>query len=417
MRISYSALEAFKKCPQKYKFKELDKIKEPPSLSAVFGAAVHGALQYFHSQKTLPSSKELMDYFSINWLERKEKLKERNLPDSEFNFMENEAKNILLDYHNDNSEETPHILSLESKFEASLKSSDDFHILTGKIDRIDRQEDGSFEIVDYKTSKKMPSQSDIDDDLQLSLYHLGFSEKWPEFKTRPIKLSLYFLRHREKISTQKNEIHINATKEKLIKSIKEIQNSKFHPVASPLCDFCGYKNICPMWKHKIAINNQQSAVSQKEIKQTIAEFFELKEKISQNEERLDELKAAINAFCDNEGVEQVFGDFGSIMRQLQQRYEYEPHKIKEILEPLGKWDEIMAVDSAKLKELQKSLPPHIRNAIKDSKIPSSEFKKLIYKPRNTIFKTSVVTNTEMLDKKMAMLSNNTNKIKPLINEY
>lgn len=381
MRVSYSALEVFKKCPQKYKFKELDKIKEPPSLSAIFGATAHDALQYFHGQKTIPSLNELTAYFSAKWAERKEKLKDKNIPDSDLELLEREAKNILLNYYNDNSSKNPHVINLELKFEASIEDGGDFHILTGKIDRIDRNEDGSFEIVDYKTSKKMLSQSDVDDDLQLSIYHLGFSEKWPDFKNRPIKLSLYFLRHREKVSTKRSEEHINATKNKLLGLIKDIQTSKFHPVASPLCDFCGYKDMCPMWKHKLTVNNEQLTVNKNQIQQIIAEFLELKNKVNQDEKRLDELKFAINEFCDAEGVEQVFGDAGSIMRQIQQRYDYEPEKIQAILEPIGKWREIVSVDSAKLKEILKSLPPHIRNAIKDSKILSSEFKKFVTKKK------------------------------------
>ncbi|TSA57417.1 PD-(D/E)XK nuclease family protein, partial [bacterium] len=37
MRISYSSLENFKQCPLKYKFSQIDKIKEPKSKEAIFG--------------------------------------------------------------------------------------------------------------------------------------------------------------------------------------------------------------------------------------------------------------------------------------------------------------------------------------------------------------------------------------------
>lgn len=387
MRISYSAIETFKKCPQKYKFKEIDRLKEPPSLDAMFGAAIHDALQYFHSQKQLlsaqagPALENLLSYFSEKWSEKKEKLADRNLPDFQLQLIKQDAKNLLTNYYNDNKDKQLHIVALESKFEVPIKHGDDFHILTGKIDRIDRLKDGSFEIIDYKTGRQLPSQDTVNENLQLAIYHLGLIAKWPEFESRNIKSTLYFLKHREKISAEKKTEDLTNTKDKLVKTIEEIQNSKFNPIASPLCDFCGFKDTCPMWKHKTAVNNEQITVNENQIQQAITEFFELKDTISKNEKRLDELKSQINAFCDQNNLEQVFGDNGSIMRQLQQRYEYEPQKIQEILEPLGKWQEIMAVDSAKLKELQKSLPLHIRNSIQGSKILASEFKKFLAKKK------------------------------------
>lgn len=394
MRISYSAIETFKKCPQKYKFKEIDKLKEPPGLDAILGATIHDALQYFHGQKQLPTLANLLSYFSEKWSERKEKLAERNLPDFQLQLIEQDAKNILTNYYNDNKDKTPHVVVLESKFEVPIQYAGDFHILTGKIDRIDRLEDGSFEIIDYKTGRQLPSQDSVNENLQLAIYHLGLIAKWPEFESRNIKSTLYFLKHREKISAQKNINDLTETKEKITKTIADIQNSKFNPVASPLCDFCGFKDICPMWKHQTTINKEQLTINKTEIQQIIAEYFSLKEKIGADEKRLDELKDQINIFCDSEGIEQVFGDNGSIMRQHQQRYEFDPVKIKEILEPLGKWQEVLAVDSTNLKTLEKSLPAHIRNAIKDSKVLASEFKKFVCKPRNTTFRASRSTGTQ-----------------------
>lgn len=381
MRISYSAIEVFKKCPQKYKFKEIDRIKEPSSIDAMFGAAIHDALQYFHSQKQLPSLESLMEYFLEEWEERKEKMKEKNIPDFQWQLTGQEAKNILTNYYNDSKDKNCHVVALESKFEVPIEYNGDFHILTGKIDRIDRLEDGSFEIIDYKTSRQLPSQETINENLQLSIYHLGLIEKWPEFKSRDIKLTLYFLKHREKISSKKDDRNLTETKEKLIKTISEIQNSKFSPTASGLCDFCGYKNICPMWKHKTSTDEQdQIDISTTDIKSIISEFVDTKSQISDHEKRLDELKDIINSYCDQQGLEQVFNNDGiSIMRQLQQRHEYDVDKIKTILEPLNKWHEVIAIDSKKLQTIQKSLPIHIRNALKDSKVFASEFKKFLVK--------------------------------------
>ena len=51
-------------------------------------------------------------------------------------------------------------------------------------------------------------------------------------------------------------------------------------------------------------------------------------------------------------------------------------KIKEILEPLGKWQNVLAVDSIKLKNLIKTLPYPIRKQIEKAKKIDKEYKVL-----------------------------------------
>src|SRR6185295_12290402 len=46
------------------------------------------------------------------------------------------------------------------------------HLLRGRVDRVDRHPDGSYELIDYKTGKAR-SKSQLKDDVQLSLYQLG----------------------------------------------------------------------------------------------------------------------------------------------------------------------------------------------------------------------------------------------------
>jgi len=68
MKVSYSSIEAFKNCPQKYKFSEIEKIKEPKSREAVFGSYIHEVLHWFYEQDpNFPTLDELLDYYKKNW--------------------------------------------------------------------------------------------------------------------------------------------------------------------------------------------------------------------------------------------------------------------------------------------------------------------------------------------------------------
>ena len=51
------------------------------------------------------------------------------------------------------------------------------HLLRGRVDRVDRQPDGSYELIDYKTGKAK-TEEELREDVQLSLYQMGARESW-----------------------------------------------------------------------------------------------------------------------------------------------------------------------------------------------------------------------------------------------
>jgi hypothetical protein len=182
----------------------------------------------------------------------------------------------------------------------------------------------------------------------MSIYHLGLIKRWPHLKSENIKLSLYFLKHGEKITTSRTIKDLENTKNLVINTIREIQkrieDNNFPPYPSPLCGWCGYKPMCPMWKHEF--QSQSSNVkSQKEIEEIIREYFELKGQNTKNNKRLAELQGLVFEFMNQEGVERVFGESGYLTRASQERFVYNMEKIKTILEDIGKWNEVIAKKS------------------------------------------------------------------------
>ena len=58
----------------------------------------------------------------------------------------------------------------------------------------------------------------------------------------------------------------------------------------------------------------------------------------------------------------------------QKRFTYDAKKLREILEPLGKWDEILTVNIAKFKKVVDLLPYDTRKQIDEIKTLEKEFK-------------------------------------------
>ena len=149
-------------------------------------------------------------------------------------------------------------------------------------------------------------------------------------------------------------------------------------MSNPLCDWCQYQPYCPLFKHKY-IKEQSPALDEEKIKKVIKEYFEIKNKQSQDNKRLIELKTAINQFCDENELDRVFGDSGYITRLPQQRFSYNFNKVKEILEPINKWNEILTIDKAKFKKVVDALPYDIKKQIDQAKKLEREFKVITIK--------------------------------------
>lgn len=330
MRTSYSALETFKSCPLKYKYQEIDRIKVPKNIESIFGGSVHSSLKYMFERSPLyPTLDQVIDFFRNLWGKDK--------PDEYCK----DGISILEKFYKHNQPWNFNVVDLESRFEVDLKN----HTLAGIIDRIDKNED-TYEIIDYKTAKKMPSEDSIDKNLQMSIYHLGLTKRWPHLDPSKIKLSFYFLKHGEKISTSRSPEQLENTKKFILKTIDEIEqkikdNYNFPPLPSGLCDWCGYRQMCPMWKHLYEKKYAKDKIkNEAELETAVKEYFEIKTQGDKNNERLDELKMLIFAFMDEQKVERVFGEEGYITKKLSERNIYDMKKIKEILEELGKWNEV-----------------------------------------------------------------------------
>lgn len=363
MRISYTSLETYIQCPQKFKFQEIDKIKVPKSKQIVFGTIIHSTLKFLHNNRTvIPSIEQVLEHYKNIW--NKDVFSDPE--EGELYFEQGQA--ILKNYYEANSAATSHIVDLETRFGVPFEN----HILTGIIDRIDKVGENQYEIIDYKTSKSLPSQEDVDKNLQLSLYRLGITNRWPNLKLGQVTLSLYFLKHGMKLSTSRTEDDLEATKAKISNVVSRIEAKQFEPIPSKLCDYCGYRNICPIWRHQV-LQEELGIENEEALRAAMKEFFELKTKVQQESQRLEALKALISEYCDTHNVERVFGDQGYITRTVQRRYMYNVNTIKAILQPLGYWETIVKVDDVKIKSLLTSLPSSIQEKIQGAKIVEKEF--------------------------------------------
>lgn len=388
MRTSYSSIDTYLQCPQKYKFQEIDKIRAPKSREAIFGTAIHSSLNFmFKNNPLFPTLDEVIDHLRQKW-PGLEILNQEAKHDSLKTFWTEKEEKILFEdgvrllkrFYEKNAPWNFTVLELESRFEVPIQDekTGEIHILAGIIDRLDKNPEG-YEIIDYKTGKKMPTQDSLKTNLQLSLYSLGMQKKWPHLNIEDIKLSLYFLKHEEKLSTKIDEEAAKKTKEHVLKTIADIQDrmrsgKEFEPMPSPLCNWCSYRPMCPAWRHLYKVtSNKLQVTSKEEIEKIIKDFFEIKKDVKIKEEKLDQLQEQIKDYMDKENLTRLFDEAGTISKKKNQRFEYDWEKVRVVLANFGKWEEILKADETKLKKILGEIPEDARKEIELARKLSKEY--------------------------------------------
>ena len=372
MKTSYSALETYRTCPQKYKFQEIDKIRVPKRIEAVFGTLVHSALKFMFERNPLyPTLDEVVGFYADRFKEASDKIvwsdPERREAEEKLYF--EEGVKIIKNFFKKNQPWTFNVLELEGRFSLELldELSGTVHTLSGIIDRIDKDiESEVYEIIDYKTGKKMPAQKDLETNLQLGLYHLALITRWPHLKPDQIKVSLYFLKHNDKVSAVPSEKTAKALKDRVLQTVREIEKAKetgiFPPLPGPLCNYCGYRAMCPMWSHEYK-RVETPAPNESEVAAAIQEFFELKLDGDVQKKRTAELRNIILKYMESEQVERVFGGPGYITKSIVERTSFDMEKMEPVLKERGFWEKILAPDTKRLEKLMGMLPDDVREAL------------------------------------------------------
>jgi len=376
MRLSYSSMESYQNCPLKYKYKEIDKLKEPRTAVQFFGTLLHQVLQYIHTPEfTSPTLEDALEYLSSHW------------DDSLFeNEMDNrnafsQAVTIIQRYYQDNDVARANIVALEKRFQIDLvdpNNPEQSHVISGIIDRIDRTEHG-YEIIDYKTARKMPTQDNVDTSIQLSIYLLAFLQMYPKEKDNleNLQVSLYYLKHGQKLSATRTLEDLDKTKELFLEVISNIEAEHFEPHVSPLCDWCGFQESCPMWRHKF----ESEKVEHKDAQEAIEDYVTLKRKLLVDRRHIVELQKTIQKFMEQEKIGRVFAKDAIVEESLRKTYGYDEKKLKTLLDPIDRWEDVIKVDGVALKKVLGTLPSPLRKEIEDAKELKRETKSLTVKKR------------------------------------
>ena len=227
-RISYSRLDTYEQCPARYFYTYIAREPRVFGEYAVMGNIIHSTLENV-LEKEVP-----VDYPTL----KKEFVNQGKEwdPDKQINDKLYEAGDVMLNEFFDRHEDE--MMPIDTK-EASFNIVVGGALIRGYIDRVDIEGD-TVKVIDYKSGSREVSFKKAPTNLQLGIYALAMSHKYPD---KEIYAELYYLRSGRRKGHLFSKDDLLEVEDKLIALTKElITTENFSYTANKgICSFCDHR--------------------------------------------------------------------------------------------------------------------------------------------------------------------------------
>lgn len=374
---SHSRISSFENCPLKFKYKYVDKV-EPlrGNIEAFMGSRVHETLEKLYRDKMFQkvcSIDELIKFYNQRWEKEMRDdiyvVKEEYTPENYRKMGEEYIQNYYETYKPFTDGVT---IALEKKFFFPL--DDTGYWITGIIDRL-TEVDGVYEIHDYKTSLYLPTKEEIRKDRQLPLYAIALQHM---YDADDIELVWHYVAFNKEIRVKKDEQRLEKMKEETIKKIMEIEEAiekdEFPPRETSLCPYCEYQPICPLFRHKYAIEALPPEEARWEDGHALVnKYWEVESKIKELEKIKEELKEKIVSYARKNEVQYVYGSEKIANVRIYENPWFPDAKdprrkeVEELLKKEGIYDNYTRLDTIALSNAYKNkeLPPELEKKLRE----------------------------------------------------
>lgn len=223
--------------------------------------------------------------------------------------------------------------------------------LHGTIDAVFYHGNGIYEIEDYKTSNWIPTQAEVDENIQLSMYDLVFSndvmkDYWFHgIKPTGIILTLHYLRRDVRVQTERTQYSrlsaINYFR-LIYKQMQVLDDTKFVPNVNIFCSYCSHSDVCEAYQSILSGEYEVSTNEMEDInEQNIRLYNEYNAMIKVLEEERNNCYGELVEYLSQpDAIPIEYNGYLWYVKQGGRRYVKKDKMIK-ILKDNGIWDEDM----------------------------------------------------------------------------
>ncbi|MGZ4475696.1 MAG: RecB family exonuclease [Nocardioides sp.] len=244
--LSPSRAADFMTCPLLYRFRQVDRLPEPPSPDAVRGTVVHKVLEDLFDR---PAAERVPDIalgmLAPAWaaLQEAEPELAEMLPEAERASWMASCRTVLERYFTIEDPSRLDPAERELYVEAVLDSK---LLLRGFVDRLDVAPTGEVRVVDYKTGRAPRPGFEAKALFQMKFYALVW---WKVRGEIPAMLQLLYLGSGEVLRYEPDEADLRATERKVEAIWQAIRTAQrtgdWRPSPSTLCSWCAHQALCP----------------------------------------------------------------------------------------------------------------------------------------------------------------------------
>ncbi len=380
-RFSPSKLGTYQGCPRQYRYRYIDKIKrEVQTVEAFLGQCVHKAFEALYEgllHGRALSEEEAIGVFEREWeagFSEVVLIREKEYSPQDWR---NLGRECLRAYYREQSPFTrERTVGVEKRVSFPLKAGEEEYLIEGFIDRLALAPDGAFEIHDYKTGRSLPTQEELDRDWQLALYELAVRHAWPD--TQRVRLLWHYVRYGKTLVSTRTPEELEDLKRKVAALIQVIKRDhEFAPRKSPLCDWCEYRKICPLWSHAERVSRMPEEELRRdegvrlvrELAAIDAEKRGIRQRLRELEADQEALEGLILRFAEAQGISAVSVCLGEAATTEREEYRFPtrthaPQALEALERELKEsplWKEVSHLDAHRLLEgyRRREWPPEI----------------------------------------------------------
>lgn len=252
-KFSPSKLDVYKNCARRYRYRYVDKIsRRRKTPETVVGTAVHAAFEELYqlvSGGKVPALAEVRAFYAKALAEEWDetvRLKDARFTKEDWTKVGGDCVELYYQAHAPFNEDRT--IAVEKRVGFSLTVEENEYRIEGFVDRLSLAPDGTFEIHDYKTAKTLPNQEHADADWQLALYEIAVRREWPDAKA--VRLRWHYVRHGATLTSVRDAAARERLLDDVAKTVAAIKHDhEFAPNPGPLCDWCEYRDLCPVFAH------------------------------------------------------------------------------------------------------------------------------------------------------------------------